>query len=216
MSKLLYKEFRLAMHPTAYIFLSFSLMLLIPNYPYYVTFFYTGLAVFFTCLGGRENHDIFYTLSLPVPKRAVVKARFASVMLIELAQLLLAIPFAILRQLMPGIPGNQVGMDANIVFFGLSLILLGIFNLIFFTKYYKNTDKVGSAFGVSSITVFIYIMIAEALTHVVPFFRDRLDTKDTEFITEKLLVLACGIIIYLVLTLISYRKSVESFEKLDL
>lgn len=216
MSKLLYKEFRLAMHPTAYIFLSFSLMLLIPNYPYYVTFFYTGLAVFFTCLGGRENHDIFYTLSLPVPKRAAVKARFASVMLIELAQLLLAIPFAFLRQLMPGIPGNQVGMDANIAFFGLALILLGIFNLIFFSKYYKNTDKVGSSFGISSIAVFVYIIIVETLTHIIPFFRDRLDTKDTEFVADKLLVLAIGIIIYLVLTLVSFRKSVKSFEKLDL
>ena len=48
MLRLLQKEIRLAMHPTVPIFLLLSAMLLIPNYPYYVAFFYTGLGVFFT------------------------------------------------------------------------------------------------------------------------------------------------------------------------
>lgn len=39
MKNLVYKEFRLAAHPTNYIFLSFAFMLLIPNYPYLVSFF---------------------------------------------------------------------------------------------------------------------------------------------------------------------------------
>ena len=43
MKHLLYKEWRLAMHPTALLFLPLSAMLLIPNYPYYVIFFYTSL-----------------------------------------------------------------------------------------------------------------------------------------------------------------------------
>ena len=72
MNKLLKKELALAMHPTAPIFLALSVLLIIPNYPYYVTFFYTSLAIFFTCLNGRENNDVYYTLLLPVPKRSVV------------------------------------------------------------------------------------------------------------------------------------------------
>lgn len=47
MKKLLRKEVLLSMHPTAIIFLALSMMLIIPNYPYYVIFFYTGLAIFF-------------------------------------------------------------------------------------------------------------------------------------------------------------------------
>ena len=63
MKQLLYKEWRLAMHPTALLFLGLSLMLLIPNYPYYVTFFYTTLGIFFICVNGRENRDITYMLT---------------------------------------------------------------------------------------------------------------------------------------------------------
>ena len=65
LSKLLYKEFKLALHPAAVLFLLLSSMMLIPNYPMYVLFFYNTLGIFFICLSGRENHDLAYSLSLP-------------------------------------------------------------------------------------------------------------------------------------------------------
>ncbi|MFL0249775.1 ABC-2 transporter permease [Clostridium neuense] len=215
MIKLLRKELLLCMHPTAPIFLILSMMLIIPNYPYYVVFFYTGLAVFFTCLNGRENNDVFYTMTLPIAKKYIVKSRFVFVVLLELLQMLVAVPFAIIRQLMP-LPGNQVGMDANIALFGLSFIMFALFNYIFFGIYYKNVDKVGKAFGLSSIAVFIYIAVAETCAHVIPFVRDYLDTKDPKYITYKLIVLAVGIVIYALITYSTYKKSVRSFEVLDL
>jgi hypothetical protein len=212
---LLRKEFRLAMHPTAVIFLSFSVMLIIPNYPYYVTFFYTGLAVFFTCLTGRENNDIAYSASLPVRKVDIVRARFLFVVILELAQILLAVPFAILRQGMP-LPGNIVGMDANIAFFGLSFLLLGLFNLAFFDIYYRDASKVGKAFVASSAVVLLFILVAESAVHIAPFFRDVLDTRDPENLGAKLAVLAIGAASFAALTLISYARSAASFEKMDL
>lgn len=215
MKNLLKKELLLSMHPTAPIFLILSMMLIIPNYPYYVVFFYTGLAVFFTCLMGRENNDVFYSLSLPIAKKDIVKARFAFVILLQLVQMITAIPFAIIRQNMP-LPGNQVGMDANIALFGLSLVMFGLFNYIFFALYYKDVNKVGSAFVWSSIAVFVYMTIAETCTHVIPFVRDYLDTKDPQYLTYKLIVLAVGIVVYTFLTYVVYRKAVKSFEALDL
>ncbi|MFA6948454.1 MAG: ABC-2 transporter permease, partial [Eubacteriales bacterium] len=154
LSKLISKEFRLALHPTSYIFILLSSMLAIPNYPYYVIFFYTGLAIFFTCLSGRENHDVFYSMTLPVSRRDIVRARFSSAVLLEIMQLAAAIPFAILRGSYP-MPGNTVGMDANAAFFGFSLLMLGIFNLTFFTMYYRDVTKVGKAFVVASIVYFL-------------------------------------------------------------
>lgn len=214
MSSLLKKEFVLSMHPTALIFLGLSALLIVPNYPYYITFFYTGLAVFFTCLGGRENHDIDYTLSLPVAKKSIVQARFCFVVLLELAQMIIAVPFAIIRQGMP-LPGNQVGMDANIALFGLSLVLLGLFNYTFFSIYYRDVYKVGKAFAIASLVVFVYISAAEACAHVLPFFRDCLDTPDPQYLTYKLMVLAGGAAIFVLLTLLVYVRSVRNFERLD-
>ena len=215
MKNLLRKECALAIHPTAIIFLTLSAMLLIPNYPYYVTFFYTGMAIFFTCLNGRENNDIFYTMLLPVRKRDIVRSRFAFVITLELLQMILAVPFAILRQSFD-LPGNEVGMDANIAFFGLSFLLLGLFNLVFFTRYYKNINKVGKAFVYSSIVMFIYITVAESCVHIIPFFRDMLDTKDPEYLPYKLIVLALGFAVYMLLNLIALKKSIKSFEAQDL
>ncbi len=215
MKNLIRKELLLSMHPTAPMFLILSVMLVIPNYPYYVVFFYTGLAVFFTCLSGRENNDVFYTLTLPVSKRYIVKARFVLTVLLQLGQMLAAVPFAIIRQNMP-LPGNQVGMDANIALFGLAFVMYGVFNYIFFGVYYKDVNKVGTGFVWSSAAVFVYISIAETCSHVIPFVRDYLDTKDPQYLTYKLTVLAMGVILYAFLTYVVYRKSVKSFEALDL
>lgn len=215
MKKLLIKDFRLAIHPTVILFWLLSAMLLIPNYPYYVVLFYSSLSLFFVCLSGRENRDIEFSLALPVRKGDLVRARICFAVIVQTIQLIAAIPFAILRQALP-LPGNQAGMDANIAFFGFALLLLGLFNLHFFTSYYRAPGKVGKTFARSSVLVFAAILILETLTHAVPFIRDRLDTPDPQFLAEKLTVLAVGAVLYALLTLAACRASVRRFEKLDM
>lgn len=204
-----------AMHPTSPLFLLLSALLLVPGYPYLVTFFYTGLAVFFTCLSGRENHDVVYSLSLPVSSADVVKARFAYVVLLELAQWVLAIPFAFLRQQMP-VPENPVGMEANLALLGLALGMMGVFNWVFLGRYYRDVNKVGASFGWAAGAVAVYMLLVETSAHVVPFVRDRLDTPDPQFLGEKLAVLALGAVLYAGLTLGTLKRAIKSFEQLDL
>ena len=216
MKNLLYKELRLALQAPAVLFLLLSAMLIIPNYPYYVTFFYTALGIFFCCQLGRENNDVYYTLSLPVRKRDAVTARFLLAALLEAAQLLLAVPFAFLRQSFSSLGGNAVGMDANVALFGLSLVMLGLFNLTFFPAYYKDPRKVGIPFVKGSAVVLVFIVAAEACAHAVPFFRDKLDTVHGAFLPEKLVVLAVGLVLWALLTLLAWKKSVKRFETLDL
>ena len=215
MKQLLTKEIRLVTHPTNYIFWLLSALLLIPNYPYYVTFFYTAMGIFFMCLNARENHDIEYTLLLPIQKAQVVRARVMFILLIEIIQFLLAVPFAILRA---GITPaqNEVGMDANLSFFGLSLIMMGLFNYLFITIYYRDPAKVGKAFIISSSAIFLYICIAEALTHALPFFRDQLDTPDPQYLTVKLILLAVGVLVFFFSTFAAERRAEKSFVTLDL
>lgn len=215
LKKLLYKEFALALHPAAVIFLLLSAMLLIPNYPMYVVFFYNMLGIYFICLSGRENHDFVYTLSLPVSKSQVVTARILFAVLLQMIQVLLAAVFALLRNAL-GIGQNAAGMDVNAAFFSLSLILLALFNLIFFTGYFSSPDKVGRIFIRVSIVTFLYIAIVEVCSFTVPFFRDKLDTPSPLFMAEKLIVLGIGIIFYIALTYISLRVSRARFERLDM
>lgn len=145
MKNLMRKELLLAMHPASMLFLLLSAMLLIPNYPYYVICFYTCLGTFFICLTGRENRDIEFTALLPVRKTDLVRARVFTVMLMQLAQLVIAVPFAVFSSRVSA--ENLVGMDANTAFFGFALVLYGVFNLVFFRNYYRAPGKVGKAFG---------------------------------------------------------------------
>lgn len=215
MKNLLLKEFKLAMHPTVVIFFALSAMLLIPNYPYYVVFFYTALGLFFVCLTGRENNDIDYTLLLPVRKRDAVRARILFAATVECIQFVCCALVALLRGSL-GLGANAVGMDVNIALFGFSFIMLGLFNRMFFTRYYRAPEKVGKAFVVSSIMVFVFISVAEASAHILPFVKNRLDTPDPMFLPEKLATLALGILIYAALTLGACRQAEKSFELLDL
>lgn len=215
MKTLLNKEIKLVLHPTSLLFLLLSAMLLIPNYPYYVTFFYTCLGIFFCSLGGRENHDIYYTLCMPVRKSDMVKARFCFIVLLETMQMLLAIPFAVLRNKID-LTDNQVGTIANISFFAFSLVMLGLFNFFFLKSYFKNPDKVGSSFGKACVIISLYVVFVEAGMHVVPLMRDRLNTRDPQDMGLKITALAIGLLLYVILTVLSYKKSVKTFSELDL
>lgn len=212
---LLRKELKLALHPTCIIFLCLTAMVMIPNYPAEVNYFYACLGMFFICLGGRENKDVYYSMLLPIRKRDIVKARFNLFCLVELAQILLTIPFIAIRILAYPSP-NYAGLDANIAFLGSAFILFGIFNLTFLSWYYKDVNRVGRCFALSATVVFIYIMISVISTYAVPFVRDYLDTPDNSYLSYKLAFLAAGVLVYIVLTLLSYRISVKRFEQFDL
>ena len=215
MTKLLRKEFRLFTHPTSWLFLSFGAMMLIPGYPMYVPLFWTTLGLFYACLSARENNDLYYTLLLPVRKRDAVRARGLYFALMELLQIAACVPFAILRAVLK-IGPNSAGMDVNVALFGLGLVLMGVFNLIFLPRLYKDPAAVGKPFLIATIAVFVYIVAAEVCCFVLPFFRDVLDTPDPQHLGAKLIVLALGALLFALMSALAVRRAERIFEKVDL
>ncbi len=217
MKALLYKEFKLALHPTTYLFMAIGAMLLIPSYPYYVAFVYTCLGIFFIFLNARENKDIIYTVSLPVRKSDVVKSRVVTVAIVELLQLAIGVPFAIIgARINPNPTGNQAGIEANAAFFGLVLIMYAIFNAIYLPGFYKTAQKVGLPLIFASIALTIYVVAAEVAVQMVPFLKTHLDTHDTAMAVYQMPILIAGLLIFGVSLWLIYRKSAANFEKVDL
>ena len=165
MKALQYKEWRLAMSPVPFFFLALSGLLLIPNYPYYVTFFYNSLGIFLFFQSCRENRDVYYMMLLPVTKREMVRARVRTVMDLQLLQVLVCIPFLFIRA-QYGQLKNEVGIEANTAFLGLSFVLMGAFNAVFLPMHYKNGYDLGKPFLVCSILEFVLIAVLETLEHV--------------------------------------------------
>ncbi|KNZ41273.1 ABC-2 transporter permease [Acetobacterium bakii] len=215
MKDLIYKEFKLAIHPTCYLFLLMGFMLLIPNYPYYVAFFYQTLGIFFIFVGGQANNDVYFTTLLPIPKRAAVKARFGIIVIIELAQIVVSIPFAVLRNsLNPA--ANQAGMEANAALFGLVFIMFAIFNLIFLTMFYKTAFKLGLPYVFACGAMAIFVGAAEAVIQLTPALKIALDTLDPSYLPQQLAVLIFGMVVFTLVTVLAYLRSAARFEKIDL
>ena len=94
MKALLYKEFKLAMHPICYLFvLLFPLMILIPSYPVAIGFLYVLTCYPILFLGankGQQSNDLLYSTLLPVRKKDIVMARMITVMVMQFVFILLA------------------------------------------------------------------------------------------------------------------------------
>ena len=215
MRALQYKEWKLAMSPVPFFFLALSGLLLIPNYPYYVTFFYNSLGIFLFFQSCRENRDVYYMMLLPVTKREMVRARVRTVMDLQLLQVLACIPFLFIRA-QYGQLKNEVGIEANTAFLGLSFVLMGAFNAVFLPMHYKNGYDLGKPFVISSIVLFVAIVLLEALDHIVPYLKTVCESYTPADLVRQLPVLLGGMAVYALEVLLAYRKSAARFEKVDL
>ena len=211
---LLYKEMRLAAHPSLFVFIGMGVLTLAPAYPYGVVFFFGCLGIFQTFINARENKDAFFTAALPVNKRDVVRAKCQLVSVAELGQLLLTVPFALLRgALLPG--GNPAGIEANAAYFGCGLLIYAAFNAVFLISFYKTAYKAGKAFLLGAIPVTLGIGAMETLAHI-PGVADWFDSTDPAMLLRQTPILAAGLIVYGMGMALTYRKAAARFEQVDL
>lgn len=214
MKALLYKQFRLVCHPMTLIFCLFGIMVLIPNYPYTVIFFYVMLGLFFTFLNIREQKDIYYSALLPVPKRDTVKAGCAFVVIIEVLSLVVLIPCSLLAvHLQPG-RDNLVGLDPNLALLAAGFLLYAVFNGVFLPSFYANGYKVGMAFINAVIPTTLAMMVLEALPHFPAL--TWLDDLDAATQVRLLPALIGSVLIYAGGMALTFRASARRYEKVDL
>lgn len=212
MKRLLYKELRLAAHPTLYIFILLGCLVLAPNYPYSTIFLYGCLAPYITFCNGRENHDITYTAALPIKKCDVVKGKYMLFIMAELLQIIVSMLFAFLRFRF-GIH-TVLGMEVNISYYGFGFLIFAVFNLIFFTTFYKDAYRVGRAFVFAMFPALLLMILMECIAHIPAL--SWMSTTDTSYFIYQLPVLGIGILCYVIMNLIAYRIAIKRFEQVDL
>ena len=211
MKALLYKEFRLVCHPMTPIFCLFGVMVLIPNYPYTVIFFYVMLGLFFTFLNIREQKDIYYSALLPVPKRDTVKAGCAFVVIIQVLSLVVLIPCSLLAaHLQPG-KDNLVGLDPNAALLTAGFLLYAVFNAVFLLSFYRTAYKVGVSFVKACIIMAVAAIIMEAAVHFPAL--SRFNGYD---LACQLPLLAAGLVIWCGSWPLIFRGAAARYEKVDL
>ena len=143
MKALLYKEFRLAMHPICYLFVCmFPLMILIPSYPLGIGFIYILACYPILFLGankGQQSNDLLYSVLLPVRKKDIVLARIITVILMQATFMVLISAFYPLARLFNAavvqsasepeefkVPG--LGLDSFVLLLAIGMLLQILFS----------------------------------------------------------------------------------------
>ena len=210
---LLYKEMRLAAHPTSIVFAFLGCLVLVPSYPYSVVFMFGCLAPYITFVNARETNDLWYTAVLPMTKRESVLGKCLLVVSFQLFQLLFSVPFAILRDAM-NMANNPVGLDATIAWYGFGFFLYAVFDLLFLTAFYKSGYKAGKAFILAALPMVILMAAIEAAARIPALA--WMDSRQPEHLRMQLPILLVGIVSYGALVPFAYRISARRFEKVDL
>ena len=158
MKNLLYKEFRLSVHPLTYLFLALlALVCLSPGMPSFICLVYFGASYTFLFIGMNKTtttNDLFYTCTLPIQRKDVVTARICSTTVLQLVELCLIFPlFAVSKYgfiaNMPTDSMNQVlkgtitiDIAQGIYLTGAYLICFAIFDLVYLPWFYKNGKSI--------------------------------------------------------------------------
>ena len=217
MRNILRKEMRLSASILSYLFTLFGLMFLLPGYPILCGAFFVTLGIFQGFQWAREANDIVFSALLPIAKSDIVKGKYMFVCMIEGFGLLLMLLAVVLRMTVfsesPVYRANAL-MNGNLFALGMALVIFGLFNLVFVGGFFRTAYKLGRPFVTYIIICFLVMIAAEALHHIPGL--ERLNAFGTEDMVLQLMLLAAGAVIFILLTLLSYRRACKSFERIDL
>ena len=217
MNNLLRKEMRLSASILSYLFIPFGLMFLLPGYPILCSAFFVSLGLFQSFQSAREANDIVFSALLPVAKRDVVKGKYLFVCLIEACALVLMAVCVVLRMTVFSsslVYRSNALMNANGFALGTAFVIFGLFNLIFVGGFFKTAYKFARPFVGFIIAAFLVVFLAEALHHIPGL--ERLNAFGTDHMALQMILLAGGIVVYLLMTFLSFRKACRDFERIDL
>ncbi len=217
MCNLLLKEMKLSASILSYLFILFGLMFLLPGYPILCGAFFASLGLFQSFQTAREANDILFSALLPVAKRNVVKGKYLFVCMIESCTFLLMAVAVCLRMTVFSqsvVYRVNALMNANFFALAAACVIFGLFNCVFVGGFFKTAYKFARPFVAFIIACFLIILAAETAHHVPGL--EWVNAFGTEHMASQLIMLAAGILIYLLLTLLSYRKACDYFERIDL
>lgn len=217
MRNVLLKEVKLSASILSYLFVLFGLMFMLPGYPILVAAFFVSFGIFHSFQNAREANDIVFSTLLPIAKRDVVKGKYLFACLIEAAGFLMMALSVFMRQTV--FVGSVVYranamMNANGFALGMAAVIFGLFNWIFIGGFFKTAYKFARPFVLFIIAAFLTIGVAETLHHIPGL--GSVNAFGSEHWGLQLILLLCGIVFYLLATVLSCRKACRTFERIDL
>ena len=223
MKPLLYKEFKLAMHPICYVFIfAFPLMILIPSYPIAIGFLYVLTCYPILFLGankGQQSNDLLYSTLLPVRKKDIVLARIFTVAIMQFVFILLITslyPLALfINSKIPDATNPGLDLHGYVSVLGIAIIGFSIADLIFFPIYYKNGKSIVMSTLFMILGFILYLGIFTIAFPYIPGCEWYKKFLCDSGVGVQFIVLGAALIIYVVMHFLVYKISSKRLEQVD-
>ena len=227
MKALLYKEFKLAMHPICYIFIAFfPLMILIPSYPLAIGFIYVLSCYPILFLGankGQQSNDLLFSTLLPVRKKDIVLARIITVIFM---QVMFMVIMSCLYPIAYTLYGNGIldqetgkivdvsvgfGLKSYVIVLAIAFIGYALADLIFFPIYYKHGKSIVMSTLLTILGFVVYLGVA---TIAVPYIIG-IEACNSIPLWIQVIALAAAIGLSALIHLFVYKIGAKCLDKVD-
>ena len=223
MKALVYKEFKLAMHPICYVFIfAFPLMILIPSYPLAIGFLYVLTCYPILFLGankGQQSNDLLFSTLLPVRKKDIVMARIITVAIMQFTFILLMsalYPLALfINSKMPDTEVPGIGLSGFVSIVAIALIGYALADLIFFPIYYKHGKSIVMSTLFTILGYLLYLSIFTIAMPYIPGMGWYVDLLCFKGVGVQFIILGVALIVYVLIHFIVYKVSSKELEKVD-
>lgn len=215
MRNLLMKEFRLVMNPLYFLFTLFGVLLLIPQWVFFVAPMYIlFIALPNIIMSARAQKDTEFTMLLPIRKGDAVRARVLAFAILEVVQIAVVAVFAALNITLYHVPNFFI--DPNVAYIGCVFAMFGVFNVVFFPMFYRTAYKLALPLIVSITVTILFAGAIETLVVTVPAVTRVLDGISSTALVSQIPVLLFGIGVFALLTWISIQISIKRFSKVNI
>ena len=225
MKALIYKEFKLSMHPICYIFVAaFPLMILIPSYPIGIGFIYVLTCYPILFLGankGQQSNDLLYSTLLPVRKKDIVLARILTVIFMQLAfMIIMSALYPVALNIAASIKASDpekgalipgLGLNSYVLLLAFAIVGYAIADLIFFPIYYKHGKSIVMSTLLTILGFVVYIGVTTIGLPYVP----GLQILNQLHIGIQFACLGVAIGLSFLAHYFVYKISAKSLEKVD-
>ena len=209
MKNLVYKELGLSINKFFYILpLFLSGLLFIPNWIFLLVFYYFFWITVPQVYGGYLQQGDYKLLSaLPIKRKDIATSKVLSIFILEGLHIGLAVIFGLVHIWIYG--SWNFFFDINLSFFGIGILLFGVFNISFLPAYFKTAHFFGKPLILASVTTLIYGFVFEFGVTKYQFMRDIFEGKISIQIIVFIVSALLGVFLSYLALKISQKRIVE-------
>ena len=209
MKNLIYKELNLSINKFFFLLpVILGGLLFIPNWIFLLVFYYFFWISVPQIYGAYIQHGDYNFLSvLPIKRKDIVSSKVYALFILELTHIVFAIIFGLIHNQLYG--SWNFFFDINLAFYGVSVLLFGVFNITFLPAYFKTAHFFGKPLIYATIATIIFGFIFEFGIAKYQFMRDifegTLTVQTIVFIVASIL----GVLLSVVALKISQKRMME-------